>query len=167
MSYLTKSGDHYNISLIDIQKTSSETGDSLIFNKVRIYPKKLQFLSAYPHRTCKEMITIQNCGKEAVTVRILPPSLFAIQIRILKEGETLAPGLKITRIVKYVWQMISDEVFGVIPIMVNDSRLDYKVEIIPPNEKVVLDKEELNFGTVNVGQISIPQPFTLTNNGKY
>lgn len=149
-----------------LPQTLNTEEDYLSIGDVRIHPAAMNFAAVFEGISYTEVITIMNCSKETVLIRILQPSSLAIKIKPLYRGEFLAPGLTITRTVKYQ-NHASDNPIAVItiPMFVNEVQIGYQIQIDRTRTELHVEPRKLNFDVVDVGRVANVQNIVLRNTG--
>ncbi|GJQ85090.1 hypothetical protein Trydic_g15777 [Trypoxylus dichotomus] len=130
---------------------------------VRITPPFIHFKHAFEGRMYRQNLTIRNVGKSKVLVKIARPTSLAFSIKEVK-GYSLSPGLCLVKEVSYVY-MHTNVPYCVLPIFVDDERIDYEVFAEESAPEISVDPQSLDFGLVDTYSASTLRIITIRNDG--
>ncbi|KAF2886836.1 hypothetical protein ILUMI_19337, partial [Ignelater luminosus] len=115
------------IPLFVVNEYEDSANDIPKLLNVKIIPPKMNFVGAFEGKKYHQKLTIQNCGKEPVFIRICPATSYAFKIKTLVRGQRLSPGLSIVRYISYTYMRATAVRYSTLPIHINDYQFKYKI----------------------------------------
>ncbi|XP_039312068.1 uncharacterized protein LOC120359266 [Solenopsis invicta] len=88
----------------------------------------------------------------------------AFQVKALKNGIRVSPGLSITTYVTYSFKRTSI-LHAIIPIEINGKIFDYRVISTLAIEYISIEPKSVDFGTIDIGYSSGSKIITIRNEG--
>ncbi|KAI4480245.1 hypothetical protein M0804_010243 [Polistes exclamans] len=134
------------------------------FDDVHISPSFIEFNDAREGLPFIKKILIRNCGTRPAFIRIREPNSMAFQVKTIKRGVMLSPGLSLTSSVIYSFKRPA-LLRAIIPIEINDKVLDYCVICTLITERINIKPMSIDFGVIDVGYTSQPKIITIFNEG--
>ncbi|XP_011691903.1 PREDICTED: uncharacterized protein LOC105452479 isoform X2 [Wasmannia auropunctata] len=166
---ITKSRKKSIVSIQEGQKmqtalTTDELATGIRYDDVYISPSHIQFNEAFEGVTYRHRITIKNIGYKPALIRICQLNSIAFQVKTLKSGIRVSPGLSITTYVTYTFKQTSIS-HAIIPIEINGKVFDYHVVSILATEHISIEPKSIDFGTIDIGYSSGIKIVTIRNEG--
>ncbi|KAK2584069.1 hypothetical protein KPH14_006516 [Odynerus spinipes] len=134
------------------------------YDDVHITPSFIEFKEATEGITSSQSIVIQNRGTKPAFIRIREPNSMAFQVKTLKAGVMLSPGLSVSTSVIYSFRRPA-LLRAIIPIEINNKIFDYWVICTLATERINIQPTFLDFGTIDVGYMSETKFITIFNEG--
>ncbi|CAG9771982.1 unnamed protein product [Ceutorhynchus assimilis] len=98
------SKDHFTtMHEIEHQGKEPPNENPVTFHGIKIDPGCMIFKDAYDGKSYRKTVTITNCRRKIVTVRISEPTSKAFKMKPLPIGQVLSPGLSVVRHIKYLY----------------------------------------------------------------
>ncbi|XP_011873042.1 PREDICTED: uncharacterized protein LOC105564890 [Vollenhovia emeryi] len=151
----------------EIQKSAvltDELARGIRYDDVYISPSHIKFNEAFEGVTYRQRITIKNVGYKPALIRIRQLNSIAFQVKALKSGIRLSPGLSITTYVTYTFKRTSIS-HAIIPIEINGKIFDYRVISTLATECISIEPKSIDFGTIDIGYSSGLKLVAIRNEG--
>ncbi|XP_034195084.2 cilia and flagella-associated protein 47 isoform X2 [Osmia lignaria lignaria] len=145
-------------------RDSNDAVPSAVHDNVHITPSYIEFKEASEGITCRQLITIKNTGLKPAFVKLRQPYSIAFQVKILKNGVMLNPGLSVSTTVIYSFKRPSF-LRAMIPIEINGKSLDYRVVCKLLEEGISVEPKTIDFGILDIGYSSGIKVLTMRNDG--
>ncbi|XP_029049389.1 uncharacterized protein LOC114879055 [Osmia bicornis bicornis] len=145
-------------------RDANDAVPSAIHDNVHITPSYIEFKEASEGITCRQLITIKNTGLKPAFVKLRQPYSIAFQVKILKNGVMLNPGLSVSTTVIYSFKRPSF-LRAMIPIEINGKSLDYRVVCKLLEEGISVEPKTIDFGILDIGYSSGIKVLTMRNDG--
>ncbi|XP_030746675.1 uncharacterized protein LOC115875385 isoform X2 [Sitophilus oryzae] len=140
-----------------------------ISEDIKIDPPSMIFTGAYDGKAFHQDLTISNCGKKSVFIKIMPPSSPAIKIQPILIARRLSPGLNVVKKVKYLHTKPMAIPQVTMDIYINNQRIQYEFSILffsfTLYPKVEISPKILNLGEIDVGSVSAMKKVFIKNVG--
>ncbi|KYN08347.1 Uncharacterized protein CXorf59, partial [Cyphomyrmex costatus] len=130
---------------IQTAPNKDELATGIRYDDVYISPSHIKFNEAFEGVTYRQRITIKNVGYKSALIRICPLNSIAFQVKTLKSGIQVSPGLSITTYVTYTFKRMSIS-HAIIPIEINGKIFDYYVISTLATEYISIEPKSVDFG---------------------
>ncbi|XP_077263814.1 cilia- and flagella-associated protein 47 [Temnothorax americanus] len=144
--------------------STNELTTGIRYDDVYISPSHIKFDEAFEGVTYRQRIIIKNIGYKPAFIRIRQLNFIAFQVKALKSGIRISPGLSITTYVTYTFKRTSIS-HAIIPIEINGKIFDYHVISTVAIEYISIEPKLIDFGTIDIGYSSGLKIVTIRNEG--
>ncbi|TGZ55685.1 Uncharacterized protein DBV15_01392 [Temnothorax longispinosus] len=144
--------------------STNELTTGIRYDDVYISPSHIKFDEAFEGVTYRQRIVIKNIGYKPAFIRIRQLNFIAFQVKALKSGIRISPGLSITTYVTYTFKRTSIS-HAIIPIEINGKIFDYHVISTLAIEYISIEPKLIDFGTIDIGYSSGLKIVTIRNEG--
>ncbi|XP_011066697.1 PREDICTED: uncharacterized protein LOC105153498 [Acromyrmex echinatior] len=141
-----------------------ESATGIRYDDVYISPSHIKFNEAFEGVAYRQRIIIKNVGYKPALIRICPLNSIVFQVKTLKGGIRVSPGLSITTYVTYEFKRPSI-LRAIIPIEINGKIFNYHVISTLATEYINIEPKSIDFGTVDIGHSSHLKIITICNEG--
>ncbi|KAG5333859.1 CFA47 protein, partial [Acromyrmex heyeri] len=141
-----------------------ESATGIRYDDVYISPSHIKFSEAFEGVAHRQRIIIKNVGYKPALIRICPLNSIVFQVKTLKDGIRVSPGLSITTYVTYEFKRPSI-LRAIIPIEINGKIFNYHVISTLATEYINIEPKSIDFGTVDIGHSSCLKIITIRNEG--
>ncbi|KAG5334446.1 CFA47 protein, partial [Acromyrmex charruanus] len=141
-----------------------ESATGIRYDDVYISPSHIKFSEAFEGVAHRQRIIIKNVGYKPALIRICPLNSIVFQVKTLKGGIRVSPGLSITTYVTYEFKRPSI-LRAIIPIEINGKIFNYHVISTLATEYINIEPKSIDFGTVDIGHSSCLKIITIRNEG--